>query len=174
VFLAAISEGGMFDWSGVYFKEVVHVELFTLGYLIFLIAMATSRFLTDKLIDKMGMQKMYIFSSLTTVFGYTISVLFPTFWPALIGFVFVGFGTASIFPMTFTLAGTSTRYSTGMAISLIATYGMIGVLAGPPIIGYIAHAFNLKVSFVFLGTAALMIVPISRLYFLQQKRKIQD
>ncbi|HNV30735.1 MAG TPA: MFS transporter, partial [Cyclobacteriaceae bacterium] len=28
VFFAAICEGGMFDWSGVYFKEVVHEDLF--------------------------------------------------------------------------------------------------------------------------------------------------
>src|SRR5688572_14371406 len=43
VFFAAICEGGMFDWSGVYFREVVNVDLFTLGYLIFMIFMAISR-----------------------------------------------------------------------------------------------------------------------------------
>src|SRR5690606_14922383 len=31
VFFAAICEGGMFDWSGVYFKEVVKEEVFTTG-----------------------------------------------------------------------------------------------------------------------------------------------
>src|SRR5690606_19883335 len=35
VFLAALCEGGMFDWSGVYFKEIVGADVFTLGYLTF-------------------------------------------------------------------------------------------------------------------------------------------
>jgi len=44
VFFAAICEGGMFDWSGVYFKEVMNEPVFTYGYLLFIAAMAFSRF----------------------------------------------------------------------------------------------------------------------------------
>ena len=35
IFFAAICEGGMFDWSGVYFKEIVKEDVFTYGYLLF-------------------------------------------------------------------------------------------------------------------------------------------
>jgi len=73
-----------------------------------------------------------------------LAVTFPTFWIALIGFMLVGFGTASVVLIIFSLAGTSKKYSPGMAISIIATYAMVGMLGGPPIIGYMAHAFNLK------------------------------
>src|SRR5690606_17084947 len=51
VFLAAVCEGGMFDWSGIYFREVVNVDVFTVGYLTFMIFMAGSRFLSDRVID---------------------------------------------------------------------------------------------------------------------------
>jgi MFS family permease len=44
VFLAAICEGGMFDWSGIYFQKVIRAELFTYGYLVFMVFMAISRF----------------------------------------------------------------------------------------------------------------------------------
>ena len=44
IFLAAICEGGMFDWSGVYFKEVINEPIFTYGYLSFMACMAFSRF----------------------------------------------------------------------------------------------------------------------------------
>ncbi len=168
VFLAAISEGGMFDWSGIYFKDVIKVEVFTIGYLTFMIAMALSRFATDWLIDRLGMQKLYIISALTTVSGYSLSVFIPSFWPAMIGFCLVGMGTASIIPMTFNLAGNLKKFSPGIAISLIGTYGMVGVLAGPPIIGYIAHWLDLKASFLCIAAAALMIVPISQLFFKRQ------
>ncbi len=168
VFLAALCEGGMFDWSGVYFKEVVGAEVFTLGYFIFMVFMALSRFFTDKLIELVGMKLLYLSSSSFIIAGMFLMIIFPYFWPALIGFSLVGIGVAAIIPMTFILAGTSDKYSAGMAISIITTYSIAGMLLGPPLIGYLAHIFNLKISFVFLLIAGLMIIPISRLFFAHQ------
>jgi len=67
--------------------------------------------------------------------------------------------------MTFTLAGNSAKYSPGMAISIIATYSIAGMLVGPPLIGYLAHAFGLRLAFVTFAVAGLTLVPISRLFF---------
>ncbi|HEX8038886.1 MAG TPA: MFS transporter [Chryseosolibacter sp.] len=165
VFFAAICEGGMFDWSGVYFKEVVNVEIFTWGYLFFMICMALSRFASDHIVEAIGMQKTYIVSASFVVAGICLAVLLPGFWTSLIGFCLVGLGTASIIPMTYTLAGYSTKYSPGMAISLIATYSIVGMLVGPPMIGYIAHALSLRLSFVTFALSGLMLMPISQLFF---------
>lgn len=165
VFFAAVCEGGMFDWSGVYFKEVVGEEVFTLGYFIFMVFMALSRFFSDKAIEKAGMKKMYIISASLISSGILLMVTFPFFWPAIIGFSLVGTGVAAIIPMTYSLAGTSKKYSAGMAVSIITTYGIVGMLLGPPLIGYVAHIFNLKVSFLFLMISGLMLIPISRMFF---------
>jgi MFS family permease len=172
VFLAAICEGGMFDWGGIYFKEVVKVELFTLGYLIFMICMAISRFASDIIMEKIGMAKTYILSACLIFCGITLSVTLPTFWPCMIGFCLTGLGTASIIPMTFLLAGGSKKYSPGMAISIIATYSIVGMLIGPPLIGYIAHAFSLRVSFVTFALAGFMLIPVSRFFF-KYKQSLQ-
>lgn len=165
VFFAAIAEGGMFDWSGVYFKEVVKQDVFTTGYLIFMVFMALSRFLSDKWIDLLGMEKMYIASSTVISLGILMMVIFPYFWPAVVGFSLVGIGVAAIFPMTYGLAGNSKKYSPGMAVSIIATYGIVGMLLGPPLLGYLAHLFNLQVSFLMIMIAGLMLIPISQLFF---------
>lgn len=165
VFLAAICEGGMFDWSGIYFQEVIGMEIFTFGYLIFMTFMAFSRFISDSIIEKIGMERTYILSALLVVTGIGLAVILPTFWSAMIGFSLVGFGTASVIPMTYTLAGTSKKYSPGMAISIIGTYGMVGMLIGPPLIGYLAHAFNLKISFILFAFAGAMLIPVSQLFF---------
>ena len=165
VFFAAICEGGMFDWGGVFFKEVVKVDIFTWGYLFFMISMALSRFASDRVVEKIGMRKTYFFSALFIFVGVALPVLLPQFWPSLIGFCFVGLGTASIIPMTFTLAGYSAKYSPGMAISIIATYSIMGMLIGPPLIGYLAHAFDLRLSFITFALAGLMLIPITRLFF---------
>jgi len=171
VFMAAICEGGMFDWSGVYFREVVKVEIFTWGYLTFMICMALSRFASDFLIESIGMQKTYIMSSCLIVVGILLSIIFPYFWTSLIGFCLVGLGTAAVIPMTFTLAGKSEKYSPGMAISIIATYSIVGMLIGPPMIGYLAHGFSLRIAFIAFAVAGLMLMPISRLFFRIQKDK---
>lgn len=169
VFFAAICEGGMFDWSGVYFREVVNADLFTLGYLCFMIFMTLSRFASDRLIEQIGMPKTFIMSAALVVAGIGLAVLFPKFWTALIGFCLVGFGTAAIIPMTFLLAGFSKKYSPGIAISIIATYSIVGMLVGPPLIGYIAHAFNLRFAFITFAFSGLMLVPVSQLFFRHQK-----
>ena len=166
VFFAAICEGGMFDWSGVFFKEVVQVEIFTWGYLFFMICMALSRFASDRVVEKIGMPRTYVISAAFVVVGIALPVTLPYFWPSLIGFCFVGLGTASIVPMTFTLAGNSKKYSPGMAISIIATYSIVGMLIGPPLVGYVAHALDLRLAFVIFAIAGLMLIPISRLFFL--------
>ncbi len=165
VFFAAICEGGMFDWSGIYFQQIVKVDIFTSGYLIFMTFMALSRFVSDRIIERIGMPTTYVLSALLVVSGISLAILLPSFWPAMTGFSLVGFGTASIIPMTYTLAGASKKYSPGIAISLIATFGIAGMLLGPPMIGYLAHAFNLKVSFIAFAFAGIMLIPISQLFF---------
>jgi MFS family permease len=159
----------MFDWSGIYFQQVIKEEIFTAGYLTFMIFMATSRFISDGIIDKIGMAKAYIMSAVFIFTGIILAILFPSFWPAMVGFSLVGFGAASIIPLTYTLAGTSKTYSPGMAVSLIATFGILGMLLGPPMIGYLAHAFNLKISFIAFAVASIMLIPISQLFFKLEK-----
>lgn len=169
VFLCAICEGGMFDWSGIYFQDIVKVEIFTYGYLIFMTFMATSRFLSDLIVARFGMPKTYIMSAACMVLGIGLAVIFPFFWAAMIGFSLVGFGTAAIIPMSYALAGASKKYSPGMAISVIATYSITGMLLGPPLIGYLAHAFNLRVSFVLFALCGILLIPITQMFFKHQK-----
>ncbi len=169
-FLSAICEGGMFDWSGIYFQQVLNVEIFTYGYLIFMTFMAASRFLSDKIIAIIGMPNTYIMSATCIVAGIAMAIIVPTFWTAMIGFSLVGFGTAAVIPMSYALAGASHKYSPGMAVSIIATYSITGMLLGPPLIGYLAHAFNLRVSFVIFGLCGLMLIPVSRMFFIHKKK----
>ena len=172
IFFASICEGGMFDWSGIYFKEVVKEEVFTYGYLLFMICMALSRFFIDRLLDRIGMPKMYIFSSILITTGILSAVLFPNFWTALIGFCLVGIGVSPIFPMTYMLAGKSQKYSPGMAISIVGTYSIVGMFIGPPLIGYLSHAFGLQKAFLIIMFCGLMFIPISQLFFKNLKQEV--
>ena len=162
VFCAAVCEGGIYDWSSVYFREVVNAELFTLSYLIFMVAMTLSRFFTDALTNLLGMKKLFLISASVVVFGVLILILFPTFYPALIGFFITGLGVASIFPMSFSLASHSKKYAPGLAISIVGTYATVGVLLAPPFVGYVAHLFSLNLAFLIFAGAAFLLIVFSR------------
>lgn len=168
-FLSAICEGGMFDWSGIYFQQVLNIKIFTYGYLIFMLFMASSRFLSDIIIGKIGMAGTYMMSALFIVAGIAMAVIVPQFWMAMIGFSLVGFGTASVIPMSYSMAGNSTKYSAGMAISIIATYYITGTFLGPPLIGYLSHSFGLRFAFLVFGFCGLMLIPVSQLVFKYKK-----
>ena len=162
VFCAAVCEGGIYDWSSVYFREVVNAELFTLSYLVFMVAMTLSRFFTDALTNLLGMKKLFLISASVVVFGVLILILFPTFYPALVGFFITGLGVASIFPMSFSLASHSKKYAPGLAISIVGTYATVGVLLAPPFVGYVAHIFSLNLAFLIFVIAAFLLIVFSR------------
>jgi MFS family permease len=171
IFFAAVCEGGMFDWSGIFFREVLHVRIFTYGYLTFMTCMTLSRFFSDRIIDRLGMARTYLISAILVMIGISLAVALPTFWTTLLGFSLTGLGTAAIVPMTYALAGGSKKYSPGMAISIVATYATLGMLAGPPLIGYLAHAVGLRYSFLAFAFSGVVFIPISRLFFRHQQKE---
>ena len=117
------------------------------------------------------MPQTYLIGASIVTAGMLLAILFPYYWPVLIGFSLVGIGVSSVFPMTFSLAGYSKKYSPGMAISIISTYGIIGMLIGPPLVGYLAHLIGLKYAFVLFIVSGLMLVPLSRrLFALEESR----
>ncbi len=161
LFLAAICEGGMYDWNGVYFKDVVNEEVFTYGYLLFMICMSIYRLAIDKLIDSLGMKKLYFISAIFIMSGVLIAVMVPEFWPALLGFCLVGIGVSGLFPMTFILAGKAKKYAIGIVISIVGTYATVGMFLGPPLIGYLAEIFGLQKAFIVFVIAGFLFIPLT-------------
>ena len=148
-FGSMVCEGTMFDWSGVYFLKVIktsaHVR--SLGYISFMSAMATGRFLGDKLITRFGAKKVLQISGIVIASGLMLAVILPTIVTATIGFLLVGFGVSSIVPLCYAMAGKSKKMAPSLAIATVSSIGFIGFLMGPPLIGYIAELSSLRISF---------------------------
>ena len=156
-FCCMSAEGCMFDWSGVYFKQVVKAEgsLVSLGYASFMIMMATGRFTGDQLALKFGRKKMVQLSGVLIFIGMMIAVLFPTIITATIGFLIIGFGVSSIIPLMFSTAGKIKEVASGIAIATVSGIGFFGFLIGPPLIGYIAQLAGLQYSFAVIAVLGL-------------------
>lgn len=142
-------EGCMFDWSGIYFRDVVRVpdNIVPVGLTAFMATMATGRFVADKMVTKFGPVRVLQTSGVLITTGLLIAVAFPYLYTATLGFLLTGFGVSSVVPLTYGLAGKSKKVTAGIAISLVSSVGFLGFLLGPPFIGYIADALSLQWSF---------------------------
>ncbi len=158
-FFSMASEGAMFDWSGIYFKDVVGApaSLIAIGYLSFMITMATGRFIGDRMISKYGRKIVLRVSGLLISAGLFAAVIIPTLLTATIGFLVVGLGVSSIVPMVFSAAGKHPKISPGMALAAVSSISFLGFLIGPPLIGYIAEGFGLRYSFAVIGCLGVSI-----------------
>ena len=148
-FCCMAAEGTMFDWSGVYFKEVLQVKksLVIVGYASFMVMMATGRFTVDRIIAKVGRKKWLQISGVLILTGLMIAVIFPYLISATIGFLIVGFGVSAVVPTVYSTAARATKIAPGMAIAAVSGISFFGFLIGPPLIGYIAQLASLRYSF---------------------------
>jgi MFS family permease len=158
-FCSMATEGCMFDWSGVYFKEIVLAprSLVVLGYASFMVMMASGRFLGDKIISKIGRKRTLQYSGIIISSGMAISVLFPYMVTATIGFMMVGIGVSSIIPSLYSIAGKNEKVPSGIALAMVSSVSYFGFLMGPPLIGYISALSSLRYSYAVIGCFGLLI-----------------
>lgn len=152
-FCSMSAEGAMFDWSGVYFRQVVGAEgaWVGAGYAVFMAAMASGRFLADGLVHRLGLQRVFQLSGGLIALGLGVSVAVPLLPVALGGFLLVGFGVSSVVPLVYGAAGKSQTMPAGVALAAVSTIGFLGFLMGPPVIGLVAGATSLRVSFALIA-----------------------
>ena len=152
-FCSMASEGAMFDWSGVYFKDVVHApySLVILGYTSFMIMMALGRFIADRLVMRFGRKQLLRVSGILISSGLFISVIFPYLVISTIAFMMVGLGVSSIVPSVYSAAGRHGKVAPGIALATVSSVSFLGFLMGPPLIGYISAAAGLRYSFAVIG-----------------------
>lgn len=158
-FCSMATEGAMFDWSGVYFKEIVKApsSLVILGYASFMVMMATGRFIGDSIIQRMGRKRTIQVSGLIISTGMFLSVFLPYIVPSTIGFMLVGIGVSSIVPTVYSVAGKSGKIAPGMAIAMVSSVSYLGFLMGPPLIGYISALSSLRYSYAVIGCFGLFV-----------------
>lgn len=145
-FGSMVCEGTMFDWSAVYFEEVVGPpkNLIRLGYIASMCSMAGGRFAADRLITRFGVVNVLKASGLTIAAGLLLAVVFPVLPVATAGFLLVGLGVSSIVPICYSLAGKGSSMLPGVAIAMVSTIGFLGFLVGPPVIGFVGHSLGLR------------------------------
>lgn len=167
-FIVFLAEGSMLDWSAVFLRESrsVDEEMAGVGYAAFSIAMATMRLLGDRLIAHVSTKTVVVAGSLLAASGLFLMVLTPWVIASILGFILLGIGGANIVPVFFSEAGRVKNLSPAIAIPAITTIGYAGQLAGPALLGFIAHQFSLEIAFGFSGC---LLIVVSFSYLLRRQ-----
>lgn len=160
-----LTEGALLDWSALFLREnrSFSVSMAGAGYGIFSVAMALMRFTGDGLVHKYGPDKIVFLGAGLAAIGLLIAVSTPWQATVLAGFLLVGIGAANVVPVLFSAAGKADKSSPELGLAAVTTMGYAGQLAGPALIGIVAHSTSLPIA---LGLMAgpMMLVSLTFSY----------
>jgi len=159
-FCVVLGEGAIADWSAIYLNGTLHTGagLAAIGYAAFSVMMAISRGLGDQLTARLGARTMVRLGGLIAAVGLTLALVVPWAPLAILGFGLVGAGFSVVFPLTLSAAGHVSKQAAGTAIASVATCGYVGLLLGPPVIGFIADSLSLRTALSFVVLLSLCAV----------------
>ncbi|MFE2358136.1 MFS transporter [Streptomyces parvulus] len=136
-----VAEGAMNDWSALYLEDIAEAsaELAPLGIAVVSGMMVVARLFADGWRARWGDGRVVLLGSAVAATGLALALVSGGVAPALAGFACMGLGIAAVTPCVYAAAA---RQGSD-ALTLVAAMGTTGLLAGPPLIGFIAGASNL-------------------------------
>ncbi|WP_247256052.1 MFS transporter [Pseudomonas moorei] len=159
-FIVFLAEGAALDWSAVFLAQErgIDTAYAGLGYAAFALTMTTGRLTGDSIVWRLGATRVMVFGGLTAAAGLFLATLAPSWEAALLGYALLGAGCSNIVPVLYTAVGKQTVMPESIAVPAITTLGYAGILAGPAVIGFIAHGSSLSFAF---GLMAVLLVAVA-------------
>ncbi len=158
-FIVYLAEGVILDWSALFLIEEKQIATAQagLGYASFAVMVAIGRFLGDALVDMFGRVRIISGGGLLAAGGIALSIVSPHWSVALLGYALCGLGCANVSPVLISSLSKQSHMPTHLAITAATTIGFAGVLAGPAMMGAVAHYSSLSAAFAVLAAALLLV-----------------
>ncbi|MCX2900042.1 MFS transporter [Pseudomonas mandelii] len=159
-FIVFLAEGAALDWSAVFLAQErgIDTAYAGLGYAAFALTMTVGRLTGDRIVRRLGATRVIVFGGLTAAAGLFLATFAPAWEWALVGYALLGAGCSNIVPVLYTAVGKQTVMPESVAVPAITTLGYAGILAGPAVIGFIAHGSSLSFAF---GLMAVLLVAVA-------------
>lgn len=158
-FVSFLAEGSMLDWSAVLLRDFRGFSAASagIGYACFSVAMAAGRLAGDRVVGRLGPVRAVRAGASTAAVGFLLAAMAP--WPpiSLFGFALIGLGASNIVPVMFSAAGRLPGNPPAISIATVTTLGYAGLLSGPALIGFLAHASNLPVALAVVAGMLLLV-----------------
>ncbi|EIA09009.1 MFS transporter [Flavobacterium frigoris] len=159
-FVSMACENTMYDWSGIYFQNILHASAkwTTAAFVFFMTAVTLGRFFGDYAVSKYGIKQILFYSGIFISVGFLTCFLFPFISTTLLGYVFIGIGVSCVVPLVFSIAGKSKKLSNGSALTSISTIGYLGFLVVPPMVGFISELLSMKWAFLIMALLGVVMI----------------
>jgi MFS family permease len=140
-----ICEGAASDWLTLLFHDDRGASpgAAAAAFTTYTAAMTAGRFLGTNTIGALGRTRALRLTGLVAAAGITCALVMPTYAGGLVGTALWGLGISIVFPAAMSSAGDAGRRPAD-AIAAVSTVGYGGFLIGPPLIGFLARAFDLR------------------------------
>ena len=168
VFCAFLIEGAMADWSAVFLHDTLGTTASraALGYAAFSLTMTLMRLAGDHLVSRWGAVPMLRWFNLAGAAALLLALTFAHAGATMLAFAICGLGVATVAPTVFGAAARREGQHAGRGIATMASFGYTGFLIGPPLIGWLAEATDLRWA---LGVLPLLLAAIVLLLPLLQR-----
>jgi MFS family permease len=177
-FCSAIAEGASADWSALFLvrERGMGDAAAAAAYAVFSITMACARLSGEPVQRRWGPYRLLVGGAVVAAIGLAGAVLVPVPASGYVGFALAGLGLAFAFPVVMDLAGAAGRRADGTGgereLGLVTTVAYTGFLAGPPIVGGLAHLSSLTVSLGFVAAVCALMVPTVLLAARSRRREL--
>lgn len=147
-FCSMLGEGAMADWSTNYMENIAFSSkaLAPIGLSAFAFAMTIGRVFGDGARIRFGDRRLMIICGLISSAGLALSIAVPAPAFVITGFFIVGIGLSVIVPIAYSVAGSAKGLPPGVGLAMVTTVGYSGFLFGPPVIGFLADLFTLRLA----------------------------
>ncbi len=162
---SAIAEGAAADWSALFMvrERGMGDAAAAYAYAGFSVTMAFARWFGEPVQRKLGPHRLLAAGGGLAATGLALAVLVPFPAAGYLGFGLAGLGLAFSFPVVMDLASETGKRSDGSGgereLGLVTTIAYTGFLAGPPVVGGLAHVSSLVVSLGFVALVTALIIP---------------
>lgn len=156
-------EGAGIDWSAIYMRDVFAVEPFIGGMsiTIFSLFMALARLFMDPVVDRYSPRVVAGGLLGVAALGLIIVGLAPNPYVALFGFLLMGLGSSSVYPLAVSAAAQRTDRPASVNVASLGQVTFVVFFLGPPLLGFVAERFGIRMSYfvaVPLIAAALLVI----------------
>lgn len=159
-FVVYLAEGAVLDWSALFLTTDKNLETAKggLGYASFALMVTIGRFAGAPIINSLGTARTIALGGVLAAMGIALSIFAEHWALALVGYGLCGLGCANVSPVLISSLSRQDAMPVHLAVTAATTVGFAGVLAGPALIGLIAHYSSLAVAF---GLLSLLLLSIA-------------
>ena len=166
VFVMYLADGAILDWGGLLLTHVqgAAMENAGMGYAIFSLALTIMRLFGGRISERVGSRNMVLLGGIIGAAAFAAAVVVGHPIVTFAAFFVLGLAASNITPITFSEAGRQRDMPVSTALAAVTTVGYSGILVGPAMIGAIAQATSLEMSFFFVAGLLVLVAAASRFY----------